>query len=90
MKAFVVAPALCLLACGAGAQTALVETAAMTAAREAVRVFVQEVRLDTGVASPLATPLPGAAPAAPLFVDADGAVVTATAGSDRGPASRIV
>jgi hypothetical protein len=68
----------------------LVETVTMTAAREAVRVYVQEIGLETGAPTPMATQLPGLAPAASLFSSNGDALITATADSDRGPASIIV
>ncbi|NUM53702.1 MAG: hypothetical protein HUU46_08670 [Candidatus Hydrogenedentes bacterium] len=71
------------------AQTLVVETATMTAAREAVRVYVQEISLDTGAPTPLATQLPGASPASPLFVTGEGIVVAATSQSNRRGADAI-
>jgi hypothetical protein len=73
---------------GAYAQSLLVETSTLTASRESVRVYVQELRLDTGAPSPLATRLPGAAPAGPLHLCND-AVITALSDSGHGPISAL-
>lgn len=66
------------------AQTLLVETETLTAAREAVRVYVQEVSLDTGSPTPMAMQLPGVAAASPLFSAGDDLVVVGTSNSARG------
>lgn len=76
------------LAHGASAQSLLVETSTLTVSRESVRVYVQELRLDTGAPSPLATRLPGAAPAGALHLCND-AVITALSDSGHGPISAL-
>ena len=87
--------AMCLVVCGqAHPQRLLVETEALSVAREAVGVHVESVDMGRGEALPLVQELPGDAALGPMLLtpDSRGAVVstgTAWTGGEYGPAASL-
>ncbi|MDZ4858998.1 MAG: IPT/TIG domain-containing protein [Candidatus Hydrogenedentes bacterium] len=75
----ILAAAWCIPPMAVNAQTVLVETATLTASRESVRVYLQQLRLDDPTLELLPVQMPGDSPAGPIFLAPDSSTaITAT------------